>query len=454
MKQKRRMTIQELIESAPINGIRVQGKRMTRWQKQYQIYLEGQILPGARKSMEPMASRVEDADYQQMQQFITDSPWDSEATMNGIIDFMKKDMSSSNGVIAFDDTGFIKQGHDSVGVDHQYCGLIGKIGNCQVATSALYILPSNRRNRDAITWPLGMKLYLMHEWTEDKKRRHEAGIPKNIEYKEKWRLALDLLDNAREHNIPHHAVTADCAYGASTQFRAELRLRKEPYVLAVSPKCVSMVQTKIKLKKSKRLRLRPFRLPKNVRGKDASEIAQNLSEKEWKTISWAEGSKGMLERKFAMREVRVLSHGRECTDEVCWLLLEQDNGDLKSYFCWGFDNPIIDELVRISRARWFIEQFYKEMKDELGLDHFEGRSWNGWNHHAVLTQIAYSYLAWNRYHDPNEDSDNPLPTLPEVRRQVVKEMALKLVNKFFGVDIGPELENRKRRFSDIIVRMT
>jgi SRSO17 transposase len=374
--------------------------------------------------------------------------------MNGIIDFMKKDMSSSNGIIAFDDTGFIKQGHDSVGVGHQYCGSIGKIGNCQVATSAQYIIPSKKRNRDAITWPLGMKLYLMHEWIDDKTHRHEAGIPNDIEYKEKWRLALDLLDNAREHDIPHHAVTADCAYGESTQFRAELRLRKEPYVLAVSPKNVSMVLTKIKLNKPKRLRLRPFQLPKHVKSKDASEIAQKISEKEWKTISWAEGSKGKLERKFATREIRVLRHGRECTDEVCWLLLEQDNGDLKSYFCWGFDDPTIEELVRISRARWFIEQFYKEMKDELGLDHFEGRSWNGWNHHAVLTQIAYSYLAWNRYHGSDEDSDDPLPTFPEIRRQVVKEMALKLVIQFFGVDIGPELENRKKRFSEIIVRMT
>lgn len=427
---------------------------MQRWQRQYQIYLEGQILPGARKSMEPMASRVEDADYQQMQQFITDSPWDSEATMNGIIDFMKKDMSNSKGIIAFDDTGFIKQGHDSVGVGHQYCGSIGKLGNCQVATSALYIIPSKKRNRDAIVWPLGMKLYLLQEWIDDKNRRRAAGIPRNIKYKEKWRLALDLLDTARERDIPHQAVTADCSYGASTQFRAELRRKKEPYVLAVSPKNVSMVLTDIKLERIESPRIRQFRLPKNVIGKDASEIAQGLSEKDWMSISWTEGSKGMLERKFAMREVRVLSHGRECTDEVCWLLLEQDNGELKSYFCWGFDKPIIEVFVRISRARWFIEQFYKEMKDELGLDHFEGRSWNGWNHHAVLTQIAYSYLAWNRYHDSKEDSKDPLPTLPEVRRQVVKEMALKLVIRFFGVDIGPELEKRKRRFSDIIVRMT
>jgi SRSO17 transposase len=191
-----------------------------------------------------------------------------------------------------------------------------------------------------------------------------------------------------------------------------------------------------------------------VKGKDASEIAQDLSEKDWKDVSWSEGSKGMLSRKFAMREVRVLRHGRECTDEVCWLLLEQDAGELKSYFCWGFDNPSLLDLVRISRARWFIEQFYKEMKDELGLDHFEGRTWRGWNHHAVLTQIAYSYLAWNRCHGPKKDKNGPLPTLPEVRRQVVKEMALKLIIQYFGVDIGPELEKGKRRFSDIIVRMT
>jgi SRSO17 transposase len=411
--------------------------------------------------MEPMAGRVEDADYQRMQQFITDSPWDPDATMNGILDFMNSDMSNPKGIIAFDDTSFPKHGKESVGVGRQYNGLTGRIGICQVATSALYILPSKKRNRDAIIWPLGMKLYLLHDWIDDKKRRQGVGIPDEIMYKEKWRLALDLLDNANKHNIPHYVVTADAAYGESSAFRAELRLRNEPYVMAVCPTDVSMVLNSIRLIPPEIVHLgrygrkrTHYHLPEGVHSKNASEIAQELSEKDWKEVYWSEGSKRMLHRKFAMREIRVLRNGRTCTDEICWLLLEQDDGLLKSYFCWGLDNPSLKELVRISRSRWHIEQFYREVKDELGIDHFEGRSWTGWHHHVVLTQIAYSYLAWNRFHFHKKDKKIPLPTLPEIRRQVVKEMAIKLVSQFFGVNIGPELDEGKRRFSDIIVRMT
>jgi SRSO17 transposase len=411
--------------------------------------------------MEPMANRLGDADYQQMQQFITDSPWDSDATFNGIIDMMKEEMSSPEGIIAIDDTGMLKHGSSSVGVGHQYYGLIGKLAVCQVATSALYILPSKIRNRDSVTWPLGMKLFLPRKWIDDEARREKAGIPDNIGYKEKWRLALDLLDNARAHDVPYCVITADAAYGESTDFRTELRARKEPYILGVSPKNVSMVLTSIKLIEpddqspgtSGRKRTK-LHLPPGVVGKDATEIAKELTEKDWNDICWTEGTKGKLHRKFAMREVRVLSHGRECTDEVCWLLLEQREDTLKAYFCWGFNNPTLEMLVKISRLRWPIEQSYREMKDELGLDHFEGRTWKGWHHHTVLTQIAYAYLAWNRSHCPRENKNKPLPTLPETRRQVVQEITRRLVVQFYGKDIGPELEKGTKRFSEIFARLT
>jgi SRSO17 transposase len=135
--------------------------------------------------MEPMAQRVDDADYQVMQQFITDSPWDPKELMNNAIRVMKEDASSSKGIISIDDTSFPKQGIQSVGVERQYCGALGKIASCQVATSALYVIPSPKRNRDAITWPLGMKLYLPKTWINDKLRRHKTGIPKNAIFKEK-----------------------------------------------------------------------------------------------------------------------------------------------------------------------------------------------------------------------------------------------------------------------------
>jgi hypothetical protein len=156
-----------------------------------------------------------------------------------------------------------------------------------------------------------------------------------------------------------------------------------------------------------------------------------------------------------MRKVRVVKEGREPTDEICWLLLERrDNDELKAYYCWGFKEPSLELFAKISRNRYHIEKGYREMKDELGIDHFEGRSWNGWQHHVVLTQLAYSYLALERSKAVKEGNETPLPTIPEVRREVVKELALRIYTDIFGVDITTEYDKGARRFVDFVAKMT
>jgi SRSO17 transposase len=439
----------------------VDGHRKERWQQQASIYMEGQLLPGARKSMEPMAGRVPDADYQAMQQFITDSPWDPEELMNAAIKKMNKDVSSPDSIILIDDTSFPKQGNHSVGVGRQYCGALGKIANCQVATSALYIIPSTVRNRDAITWPLGMKLYLPKKWIVDYERRRRAGVPIDVKFKEKWVLGLELIDNARKLGVNHSAVTSDGGYGNITEFRSELRKRTEPYVLGVTPTAIGVVPAETKLLKpddfppvkSGRQRTRSH-LPPGVVSKNAIEIAKEIPKEDWMDIRWTEEDKE-LHGLYVMRHVRVIKNGHFCTDEICWLLLEKrENDELRAYFCWGFAEPSLELFAKISRNRYHIEKAYREMKDELGLDHFEGRSWNGWHHHTVLTQIAYAYLAYARFDSQDDDDEEPLPTIPEVRRDIVKEIALKVYIDIFGVNITKEYDKGRKRFSDFLAKMT
>jgi len=444
-----------------VSGQPDRSSRANHWQQQCLIYMKGQLLPGARKSMEPMAGRVDDADYQAMQQFITDSPWDPKLLMNKTIRVMKEEASSSEGIISIDDTSFPKQGDQSVGVARQYCGALGKIANCQVATSAVYVLPSAKRNRDAITWPLGMELYLPKTWIADEDRRHKTGIPDETVFKEKWILALGLIDNARMLGVPHCAVNGDAGYGNISKFRSGLRERHEPYVLGVGTSKIGVVPARTRLMRPQDFppvkcgRARTIsHLPPGVKSRNAIEIAKRIPKKEWKDIHWTEEDK-LLHGLYAMRKVRVLKNGHRCTDEICWLLLEKrDDGELKAYFCWGFKEPSLDLFAKISRNRYHIEHGYRVMKDEIGLDHFEGRSWNGWHHHTVLTQMSFACLASVRAEAIKEGTDKPLPTIPDVRRKVVKELALVIYYDMFNVDITADYDRGAKRFMDFVAKMT
>jgi SRSO17 transposase len=439
---------------------RVNGRRASHWLQQCLIYLKGQLLPGARKSMEPMVKRLDDADYQAMQQFITDSPWDPQELMNNTINVMIEEASSPEGIISIDDTSFLKQGTQSVGVENQYCGALGKIAGCQVAASAFYVVPSDIRNKDAITWPLGMELYLPISWITDKVRRRKTGIPRESMFKEKWVLALELIDNARKLKVPHCAVNGDAGYGHRSRFRSGLRERNEPYVLGIRPSQISVIPSRTKIigphdfpPSKGRPRVRNH-LPPKIKCKNAIEIAKGIPKKTWKDIHWTEEDKA-LHGLYAMRKIRIVKLGREPTDEICWLLLEKrDNDELKAYYCWGFKEPSLELFAKISRNRYHIDKGYREMKDELGIDHFEGRSWNGWHHHTVLTQMAYAYLALERAKAVKEGNKTPLPTIPEIRREVVKELALRIFNDMFGIDITVEYNKGAKRFVDFVAKMT
>ncbi|VVB73992.1 DDE superfamily endonuclease [uncultured archaeon] len=411
---------QEFVSRIPIGGISPNGPRSEEWQRIGANYLTGQILPGRRKSMEPITKRIPDEDYQRMQQFITDSTWDAKATTDAMISFLSDKIAKPDGVIIIDDTGCKKQGKMSPGVARQYFSEKAFTGNCQVTVTSIYSDSIGPTNADIINWPLGMILYLPESWSEDSYRRKQAGIPSSKRYQTKEKLALSLIENARERNVPHKVILADTWYGRIYDFRDQLREWKEPYIVGILLDGFQFVDadTPILLpgafgKYHGRKRVHPV-LSEGAKCRTPRQIAD--MNKDWKTITWAEGTKGDLTARFTRRKVRTIKNHKVPSEEISWLLLEDGAEGLKAFICWGLDDLSLADLVRLAHMRWAIEDYHKQIKDRLGFDHFQGRKYRGWLHHAVLTQMTYALLAWLRWKQRDFDGEISLPTLPEVRR--------------------------------------
>jgi SRSO17 transposase len=288
----------------------------------------------------------------------------------------------------------------------------------------MYAVPGLKRNADIIYWPTGMRMYVPEDWFEYMERCKEAGIPKNVKFQTKPEIALDLIDKVLKENVPHCAIIGDTFYGTDGGFRKTLREWKEPYVLAVKSTHISVVpeDTTIIQPPEKNVgRGRPqihHNFPKTIHPKTADQVAKELSENNWKTVEWSEGTKGKLSAKFYRMRVRVSNSGRP-TEETGWLLFEKKKRrELKVYICWGLDDAPLEKLVEIAHTRWVIEQGFKQMKGDLGLDDFEGRKWQGWHHHASMVMIAFCYLMLLRI--KGVSSGEKLPTLPRVRKEIVR----------------------------------
>jgi SRSO17 transposase len=387
-----------------------------------QGYLSGVILPGKRKNMSGVARRIR-LDLNVVQQFITDSPWDPQKVMATNIQTMSKATAKPEGVIIVDDTGQEKKGVKSPGVNRQYSGTLGKTGNCQVFVGCWYSVPGESRNADARYWPAGLQLYIPEDWFEDQERCKEAGIPKDVRFQTKSKIGLDLIRCVHEEQVPHCAIVADADYGTDGGFRDVLRQWEEPYVVAVIPSDFAVVPEDTPIIPAGTryacgtLRKHPG-FPLDSKPRTADVVALKISDTDWQTVEWSEGTKGMLSARFYRMRVRVAKAGRP-TDETGWLLFEKTNDDeLKVYMCWGFDTASLEELVRIAHSRWVIEQGWKQMKSELGFDEFEGRKWRGWHHHAVMVAIAFSYLMLLRINEASPGQK--LPPLPQVRRELLR----------------------------------
>jgi SRSO17 transposase len=367
-----------------------------------EVYLRGLLLDGHRKSVEPMAQRLRATDgsasdyAQALQQFLNQSPWDDRPVRDRLARRVAAAVGT-DGFVIVDDTGFPKQGTHSVGVARQYSGTLGKVGNCQVAVTLQYATEQDVLALDAA-------LYLPEEWGTDRGRLDTAGVPGDIGYRPKWQIALALLGQAKANGI-RGVVLADSAYGDATEFRQALDDERWPYCVGISStlKVVAADHDFGRVPPYGGKGRRPSR-PEKVRAGAAAPSVKAWAQaraKDFRRVTWREGSKGKLTSRFAAWRVRPahrLSAGKEPLG-ACWLVVEWPEGEAEptKYF---FSNLPADtallRLVRTAKGRWWVEHSYKELKDELGLDHFEGRSWRGWNHHVTLVLLAYTFLVLRR----------------------------------------------------------
>ena len=355
------------------------------------MYIRGLLLDGERKSIEPMAARLPEGNVQAMQQSIGQSPWPWAPVWQRLAQRMTTELAPDP-VWTIDDAGFAKQGRHSVGVARRYSGTLGKTANCQVAVS----LHQVGAEESAI---LDWRLYLPQSWTQDPGRRSEAGIPTAVKFQTKWQLALDMIDEARGWGLRCGMVLADAGYGESTEFREGLETRQLPYAVGI-PSTVRVWTKPPRLRKARGRRRRPTvyhygeQRPYAVR-----EVAAKA--RGWKQVRWREGTKGWLESRFyacRLQPAHGFDEGEPPHPEV-WLLVEWPPGEqepTKYFLCHLPENYTLRRLVRIVKSRWKIEQDYQQLKEELGLDHYEGRSWKGWHHHVTLVMLAHAFLTLER----------------------------------------------------------
>jgi SRSO17 transposase len=367
-------------------------------------YCKGLLLPGERKSVEPMAARLAPHDVRQTHQslhhLVAHAPWSDEALLQQVRQSVLPQMEHDEPVIAWivDDSGFLKKGTHSVGVARQYCGQVGKQDNCQVAVS-LSIATEHA------SLPIAWRLYLPETWAEDEERREAAGVPKEISFQSKWAIALEQIRKAVRDGLATASVLADAGYGDNYDFRegiTQLRLR---YVVGVRERTTIWEPGESPLSpKQQKGRGRPgTRLRRDRRHQPVSvkELAESLAPQEWTTVSWREGTKKRLRSRFVALRVRP-AHRDERRKEPHaeeWLLIEWPAGEGEPTKYWLSTLPsdtTLRELVKIAKHRWIIERDYEELKQELGLGHYEGRGWRGFHHHATLCIAAYGFLVAER----------------------------------------------------------
>jgi SRSO17 transposase len=372
----------------------------------FRRYLLGLLSDSPRKSMSAMLARVYDpGSYQAFQHFITHAPWDVAPVWRQL----RRRIPDRRGVLILDDTGFPKQGTHSVGVQRQYSGTLGKIGNCQIAvTAALWT--------GVRAWLLGAELYLPQAWFTAA-RRQQARIPPHVRFQEKWRLALTLVDHVRRAAIDVALVTGDAGYGDILEFRRGLEQRQLSYMLGISGQFAVWIGRP------------PVDLGPSTRAVTAVSIgatqvatwAAQQPARAWRRVTWRNGPRRAWRARFiAVRVTPVVLWRQHRPLQTGWLLCERPLGRAAGPLKWYISNlpptAQLRTLVRAAHQRWAIEQQYQQLKEELGLDHFEGRSYPGWQRHVVLTALAYTWLQHERRRGLPRS-----PTLPVVRA-VIQEI--------------------------------
>jgi SRSO17 transposase len=357
------------------------------------LYVAGLIGPGERKSLQPMAARVAPADYDQLHHFVAVGPWDEVPLEAELLAQANRLVGGPGAVLVIDDTALLKKGTHSVGVASQYAGVVGKNANCQSLVSLTLA-------KDEVPVPIVLRLFLPETWIHDPERLQHAGVPEAFwTERSKPEIALEELKRLLQAGVSFGAVLADAGYGISAPFRQGLSaLGLKWAVGTVRIQKVYAADVQMITPPPSRGRSRTRQIP----DQEAVTAEAMLGKASWRQVTWRRGTKGPLKAKFAAVRVRVADgpavrlHGQANQhlpgDEV-WLAGEHRSSGERKYYLSNLppDTPL-KQLASLIKARWVCEQAHQQLKEELGLDHFEGRSWRGLHRHALMTLIAYLFL--------------------------------------------------------------
>ncbi|TDC18447.1 IS701 family transposase [Streptomyces sp. 8K308] len=369
-------------------------------------YLRGLMLDGRRKSIQPMAERLPDGNMQALQQFVSQSTWEHAPVLRAIAAKVTQAVGPEAWVI--DDTSFPKAGDQSVGAARQWCGALGKKSLCQVGVSLHAVT-------DAASVPLNWRLFLPAEWADPADgRRARAGVPEDVGHREKWRLALDAIDQTRGWGLAGRIVVADAGYGQMHAFRAGLAERGLDYMTAVRPDTTAHPGDAVPTIPERQGRMGAPRLPRyRDPARSLKDLVVTAGRRRLRRCTWRQGSKGAMTSRFMVMEVRPAgvaarkaaldrAGGRSRWDGVLpaeTLIAEWPPHTDEPTDYWLTSLPpdtALRHLVRMAKIRWRIEHDYRELKHGLGLDHFEGRTWRGWHHHVTLVTAAHAFLTLRR----------------------------------------------------------
>jgi SRSO17 transposase len=368
-------------------------------------YCTGLLLAGERKSVELMAARIYPHDvgrkHQSLHHFVAEADWDDERMLGFALDAVVPALLRRGPITAWvvDETGFVKKGRHSVGVARQYCGAVGKQENSRVAVSLSLATAS-------LSMPVAFRLYLPREWAEDRDRRQKVGVPEEVVFQTKPQIALDQIRRASACGLPQGVVLADAVYGSDTAFRLELERMEMQYALGVMSSITVWPPGQQPVRAARwtgtgrppsSLRRAPRRCPLSVK-----ELAEALPAEHWHTVTWRQGTrKKPLRSRFAALRVRPAhrDYERKKPFPEQWLLIEWPQGEDQPAKYWLSNLPAdigLKALVAHAKHRWIIERDYEELKQELGLGHYEGRNWRGFHHHATLCIVSYGFLVAER----------------------------------------------------------
>ena len=357
-------------------------------------YMIGQFSKLERKSIEPIALNVEDGNVRPMQRFISDAEWNDGKILNKYHNLVNEDLSTADGALIFDETGFTKKGNDSIGVSRQYCGSIGKVENCQVGVFAAYASPYGYALLDK-------RLFIPQKWFLDdyKLRRKKCKLPENSEFKTKPQLAVEMFSNIVEEDIiPFKYVLADSLYGTSPEFiEAVESCVDKTYFVQVPEDTRCWLKRPITREKQYKykgeIRSRMVLEKTEKKPITVSTLAKNINDYFWYRRKVSEGTKGPIEYEFTKRRIILSNNG--LPQKTVWLIIRrtiEDQPVYKYYLSNASVSARLSLFVWLSGIRWAVEQCFEETKSELGMDHYEVRKYTGWNHHILTCMLAHFFL--------------------------------------------------------------